>query len=136
MSETVTDRTEYVERWVVSPVHSATDRARLADLAASMRGDGWQGRPLLVYVDHTGEYQALTGSHRLAAAKLAGLDEVPVVVLAADVCARAIELAADEYGGDLLDCIEDDGRERVLREAGDLVAADLMAAEIAANGGT
>jgi hypothetical protein len=45
-----------------------------------MREHGWLGRPLLVAPVKRG-HQALTGSHRLAAAKAAGLGTVPAVVL-------------------------------------------------------
>lgn len=63
-------------------------------LAASMRRDGWLGRPLLVVEDSQGIYRALTGSSRLAAA-CRTLDTVPAVVLDAE------ELALDCDGEDV-----------------------------------
>lgn len=45
-------------------------------LAKLMKDRGWDGPPLIAVGD-----QALTGSHRLAAAQLAGLETVPVIVI-------------------------------------------------------
>lgn len=63
----------------ITPRHEVRDVAHRDAIAASMSEDGWIGRPLVV-VDSGDGYLALTGSHRLAAARLAGLDEVPVLV--------------------------------------------------------
>ncbi|CRK59100.1 hypothetical protein [Alloactinosynnema sp. L-07] len=48
----------------IDPVHHVTDRAKLAVLVTDMDEHGWVGPPLLV----DGE-QALTGAHRLVAAR-------------------------------------------------------------------
>jgi hypothetical protein len=64
-----------------------------------MRQYGWQGRPLLV--EHLsrarGEghhYMASTGTHRLAAAKAAGLVLIPVVFVRGGKPARKYPLAS------------------------------------------
>lgn len=49
------------------------------EIAASMESHGWQGAPLVVLSDYA---RAYTGTHRLAAAEQADLDEVPAVELA------------------------------------------------------
>jgi ParB-like chromosome segregation protein Spo0J len=51
----------------IYPVHEVRDEAKYETIKASMIANGWQGRPILV-VDCGNYYQALTGSHRLAAA--------------------------------------------------------------------
>lgn len=53
-----------------------------------MRKDGWLGRPLLVVEAGRGAYQALTGSHRLAAALAVGLPAIPVIILPDEVAEK------------------------------------------------
>lgn len=57
-------------------LHEVRDEAKVAELAASIGRDGWQGAPLVA----DGE-QLLTGTHRYAACKLVGLadDEIPTI---------------------------------------------------------
>lgn len=64
----------------ISPPHEPRNNALLDELKHSMSQRGWYGRPLLVLKRKDGTYQAITGSHRLAAASSLGLD-VPVYVL-------------------------------------------------------
>ena len=73
-------KTEHIRLSKIEPLHSAGDRALVRQLAQSMQQEGWRGNPLLV-IDLGYGYQALTGSHRLEAAREAGLDEVPAVVI-------------------------------------------------------
>lgn len=49
---------------------------------------GWLGRPLLVMPEEDGLHQALTGSHRYAAAKVVGLSTIPAIVLPEDVAQK------------------------------------------------
>lgn len=83
----------------IIPPHEVRDSAKLDALVASMTANGWQGRPLLVAETVHG-VRALTGSHRTAAACIAGID-VPVVVLSADAWAAVLEQDAsiDETRG-------------------------------------
>jgi len=55
------------------------DAGHVNEIAASMETHGWHGAPLVVLSDYA---RAYTGTHRLAAAEQAGLDEVPAVELA------------------------------------------------------
>lgn len=57
--------------------NSALNSAKVADLAEAMRAEGWTGPGL--FVDDLD--QVLDGQHRLAAAVLAGLEDVPVIRL-------------------------------------------------------
>lgn len=45
--------------------HQVRDEAKLAEIEASMAANGWVGAPIVT----DGEYEALTGSHRLVAAR-------------------------------------------------------------------
>lgn len=65
---------------LVYPPHRPTDSGKLAALTASMEEHGWQGRPVLAY-EYAGTVVAITGSHRIAAARAAGLEEIPVQML-------------------------------------------------------
>jgi ParB-like chromosome segregation protein Spo0J len=67
----------------IHPLHGVRDADKLARLTDAMRAHGWVGRSLLVWT-HDGEsYQAVTGSHRLAAAKEIDL-EVPCTTIRVD----------------------------------------------------
>lgn len=56
-----------------------------------MRRSGWLGRPLLVVKRAGGGYQALTGSHRLAAALEAELAAVPAIVPPQEISQKIYE---------------------------------------------
>ena len=56
------------------PFHEVRDSAKLEGLVASMKGNGWEGAPVVVVNDD----QLMTGSHRHAAAMEAGV-KVPAV---------------------------------------------------------
>lgn len=77
--------------------HDADDQDKVVALASSMREYGWIGAAVVV----TGD-QALTGSHRIAAADLADVD-VPIIEIA-DLMAEHgqswDELLADHDMGD------------------------------------
>jgi ParB-like chromosome segregation protein Spo0J len=114
---------------VFSP-HEARDRQHLDALTVSMEADGWQGRPLLVLAGAGEEGgQAWTGSHRLAAARAAGLQEVPAVI----VDLAVVEAAAAELGWTSLEAVPDDeDRLAVLEAAGLQAGADLVRLELKA----
>jgi ParB-like chromosome segregation protein Spo0J len=63
----------------ITPNHEIRDPRKVAKLATSMRRNGWIGRPIIVVGDESqGDCRALTGTHRIAAAIAAGLDDIPV----------------------------------------------------------
>ena len=64
----------------LQPFHPPKDPQLLDALHHSMRQDGWKGRPLLAYL-RVKDVQAITGSHRLAAAKQVGLASVPCLLI-------------------------------------------------------
>ncbi len=127
-------------KWI-QPYHAVRSKAHVDALARKMRVRGWVGDPLLVLDFGGQDYRALTGVHRLAAALKAGLDHVPVEVV--DVS----EHTCDEEGN----CIECDGPcwvnlaynadhyediPEILKEAGELRAAQVMEAEISKGEGS
>ena len=76
----------------------------LPSLAREFKNNGYNGRPILAIETSKGEYEALTGSHRILAAKKAGI-EIPVKVV--------------EYKKgmqELLDANDDDEREKILKD--------------------
>lgn len=68
------------EPYYLQPPHEVRDGDKLARLTDSMRRRGWQGRPLLIRRVGDG-WQALTGSHRIAAARAAELETVPALAI-------------------------------------------------------
>ena len=67
-------RLEYIEKLI--PPHDVDDVQKVETLGSSLQTNGWIGPPLLIVGT-----QALTGTHRLAAAKSAGIRLVPVIEL-------------------------------------------------------
>lgn len=65
----------------IQPWNDADDRAKLAQLIDSMETNGWAGAPVLVITEPDGDPIAITGSHRIHAARQADID-VPTVDLA------------------------------------------------------
>ena len=57
----------------IMALHEVRDHGKLERLIDSMSRDGWVGRPVLA-LDCGDHLQALTGSHRVAAAEQAGID--------------------------------------------------------------
>lgn len=125
--ETAAD--EEIEPRNLIEIHPVKDKAKFEAIASDMKQNGWQGRPIPVWDTGNGKY-ALTGSHRIAAAKKAGLD-VPIVY--ADD--KALEHYAAEHDLTTDDIIGsgDDKVEQILRDAGDNRSADLMEREIEEN---
>lgn len=64
----------------IEQFHEVIDKDKFQQLVEDMKENGWNGRPLVV-IDCCGEYSALTGSHRLAAAREAELYEIPCAVV-------------------------------------------------------
>ena len=67
-------RLEFIDN--LHPPHNVDDIQKVQTLGSSLQTDGWIGPPLIIVGN-----QALTGTHRLAAAKSAGIRLVPVIEL-------------------------------------------------------
>ncbi len=74
----------------IEPPHEVRDEQKKDAIVKSMKINGWQGRPILVQQNYNGN-QAITGSHRIAAAQEVGLESIPVVFLGGD------ELSEDDW---------------------------------------
>lgn len=119
----------------IQPLHDAYEADKLNQLAGNMREHGWSGRPILAIV--CGDYlQAITGSHRIAAAELAGIE-----VEICEIIQPAFD-GADYEVSDLYDTMingsDDDDRLAAmvaLHNVGlvDDEALAIMRAEVAAN---
>jgi hypothetical protein len=122
----------------IIPPHEVRDDEKLEAIRASMEDDGWKGRPLLVVphpaADRT--FLALTGSHRLAAAALAGREDVPCYVgkLGDAMYVHSTPQGDWLYSRKREDRIEQEDMEGYFREV-DPGAADLLAQEEAADAG-
>ena len=106
----------------IEPPHEVRDAEKLSRLTESMKNGGWQGRPILAYDIGNGP-EALTGSHRIMAARNAGLDEIPISLVDS-----AIGDYADEAGNTIRDVSywEPHDIAKWLDDFGDKSAADLL----------
>lgn len=102
----------------ITPLHEARSPRHLRELVDDMRLNGWHGRPLLV-IERENGYLAWTGSHRIAAAKEAGLTQIPCYVLSES------ELNAHGFDAER-GHVEDRERLAILRKVEDEVALSLM----------
>jgi len=109
----------------VTPLHEVRDREKYKLLVAAMTEHGWQGHPVLAYDDGNG-YHAITGSHRIAAARAAGI-QISVYFLDAERVERYCidhDLTFSEALG-----ADDDDRLDFIRQMGDAEALAIMEAE-------
>ena len=102
------------------------DEGALYELAESIKAQGIM-QPILVrklgldarYGDNAGRYEIIAGERRFRAAKLAGLDSVPVLVkIVADNAAAAMALIENMQREDLNPLEEAQGLSRLIREFG------------------
>ncbi|ODS93165.1 MAG: chromosome partitioning protein ParB [Comamonas sp. SCN 65-56] len=98
------------------------DEGALYELAESIKAQGIM-QPILVRQlaqgEHAGKYEIIAGERRFRASKLAGLDEVPVLVReVADEAAAAMALIENIQREDLNPLEEAQGLQRLIREFG------------------
>jgi hypothetical protein len=117
----------------INPPHLVTDRAKYRSMIEAFeQSEDWEGRPLLVEERGDGTYQAWTGSHRIAAARVVWV-VVPVVVIDREALDRVHGqerpgLHFDRTGSSGSDGDQD--RIEYLEAAGDAQAAALMQEEV------
>jgi hypothetical protein len=111
-------------------IHSVQDKNKFERITKSMSAEGWKGDPLLVWEDGSGGVWALNGSHRIAAARKAGID-VPVKYV--DPTAMENGLAAKNMSFDELIGSGDDRVADFFKEAGDKASAELLEREVSRN---
>ena len=119
------DAVEFVNPKRIEPPHGVENKEKLNELVDSMKVEGWVGRPVLYYDIGRGP-EALTGSHRIAAAQKAGLSDIPAVKVTGDIGDYV-----DEFGNSISELQTLDAKEisKWLRNYGDETAANLMALE-------
>jgi ParB-like chromosome segregation protein Spo0J len=109
---------EQVELDNLTPLHEPREIEHVRNLADDMKENGWIGRPLLV-IERESDFLAWTGSHRIAAAKLAGLKTIPCyVVQESELTSRGFQA---EHGH-----VMDYERLEILKEVGNEVAIHIM----------
>ena len=86
---------ENVSPGYIRPVNPITDQSKVEALAYDFVEKGYDGRPILAIDNGDGSYQALTGSHRIFAAREAGID-VPTKILERNESSELIEAANDD----------------------------------------
>jgi hypothetical protein len=108
----------------IEPPHSVRDVEKKEKLIQDMEQNGWVGRPILVFDVGRGN-EALTGSHRIAAAKQVGI-EVPIYKID-----ESIGDYADKNGNTIFDAayFEPEDIVKFLKEFGDKDAVKLMQQE-------
>ena len=114
---------EYKSAMSIEPPHNVRDNKKLLSLIESMKNTGWQGRPILTYDVGRGE-EALTGSHRIKAAREANI-EVPIYRI------ENTGDYVDKNGKSILDVgfMELDDQVKWLNKFGDKNAAKLLKQE-------
>lgn len=101
----------------VIPLHGIRQADKARELAASMEEAGWSGRPLLV-VSSGPRLFAWTGSHRIHAARAAGLAMVPVYIISEDLLPAGITA---QWGH-----VDDSERLAAIQMTGDTEACQIM----------
>lgn len=119
------DVVEFVNPKRIEPPHGVENKEKFNELVDSMKTEGWVGRPVLYYDIGRGP-EALTGSHRIAAAQKAGLSDIPAVKVTGDIGDYV-----DEFGKSISELQTLNAKElsQWLRKYGDETAAKLMELE-------
>lgn len=117
----------------ITPLHGVKDTDKLAALGESMT-EGWQGRPLLAIDLGNNDIQAITGSHRIAAAIDAGLDRIPVYIISTEDHITDEDGNCEVCGEEcwvemLMDGTDDSDRVTALKLSGDSTALEIMQQE-------
>ncbi len=88
-----------VDPYEVDPVNDITDEAKIKYLVEEFEKNGYRGRPVVALGSESGSSIALTGSHRILAAREAGI-EIPVVYIEYDENNPLIQDLTDAQGDD------------------------------------
>lgn len=88
-----------VDPYDVDPVNDITDEEKIKYLVEEFEKNGYRGRPVVALRSESEQSIALTGSHRILAAREAGI-EIPVVYIAYDENNPLIQDLADAQGDD------------------------------------
>lgn len=117
----------------ILPLHGVRNEYKFQYLTEAMRKHGWQGRPVLA-LRWGNLTQAITGSHRIAAAKKAGVN-IPVYVL--DVSAhvkaadgRCVVCGETCWVDEAVEAYDDYERLEAVKRSGDEYAICLMEQEV------
>ena len=88
-----------VDPYDVDSVNDITDKAKIKYLVEEFKKNGYRGRPVVALGSESEQSIALTGSHRILAAREAGI-EIPVVYIEYDENNPLIQNLADAQGDD------------------------------------
>lgn len=93
----------------IETLNNITDRAKYDYLVSEFENNGWDGRPVCVVGDANTGYTALTGSHRILAAKEAGVDVKAVVLEYRSEFDELLEAYSDEERARIANELHDEG---------------------------
>ena len=96
----------------IEPLNGITDQEKYEELVISFREDGYNGVPVLVGNECIGIYDAVTGSHRILAAREAGI-EIPCLII-----------EEDEIYSRIMEGTDDTLREEIVKEMFELGEID------------
>lgn len=112
---------------MIEPPHSARDKVKLSALIDEMKSGGWQGRPVLAIQSDNGAAQAITGSHRIAAAKKSGV-EIPVQYVDRSKIDQWFK--NNNYSSSDFFALDDFYKQQLFQDIGDSRAARLMGEDV------
>lgn len=69
-----------LDPYEIQPLNAITDQSKYEKMVEDMETEGYKGTPIVAMENGNEGYIALTGSHRIYAARRAGID-IPVVVI-------------------------------------------------------
>ena len=132
------DEISYIDPHELKPVHEEGERQfytkHVDEIVESMLEEvsfgvqrGWSGRPLLVLQHPDGTLQALTGSHRITAARKAEIPAIPCYLIELENYSGeewAQELADERIGHN------DQDRLNLIKQSGDEIAIAIMYDEL------
>jgi len=121
--------------------HGVHRNAQVNALVAHMKKHGWCGRPILAERLPSGGIQAWTGTHRIAAAKRAGITRIPCVLVDATRLALVVPRSGGRGGrpgtGPYLFSLParwyDEDRADFMEKIGDVASAALLRQEVKFN---
>ena len=128
------DEDTYVSVKSITPPHDVIDVEKYEKLKNKMVSSGkWGGRPLLVEGNED-QCQAWTGSHRYAAARDAGIQEIPVIFVDSEAISELAEESPEDTQytrepgrfGSWGECFDDDMKLHILKKSGQETAYSLM----------
>ena len=121
-SRVLDDITEDIPANIINTLNDITDRQKYNYLIDAFKKNGWNGRPVVLIKNGNEGYTALTGSHRILAARAAGIPVKAVVLDYADDIAEMIDAYDDAERARIAWSLSEEGA--IPRAAAELIARE------------